>query len=103
MIPSSTTSMERARKNLATTLRALASVGQAPVAKAMGISEGQISKLKSERLEEFCELLAHCGLKVVPQDHKCYPQKYVDSLHYLAERGMQLPPPDEIEDEMGLY
>ena len=101
--PLSMNPQERARKNAATALQALHSVGQATVARAMEVSEGHISKIKSERLDELCELLAHCGLKVVPQDHKCFPQDYVNNLHYFARRGMELPPPDEIESEMGIY
>lgn len=97
------TPQERARKNTATALQALHSVGQAPVARAMGVSEGHISKIKSERLEELCELLAHCGMKIVPINFKCFDEKYVEHLRYFASKGVNLPPPDEIEEEMGIY
>lgn len=62
---------ERARKNHAMVLTGLSRIGQVNVAKALGVSEGQISKMKDNQLEQFAKLLAACELKVVGTGRKC--------------------------------
>jgi transcriptional regulator with XRE-family HTH domain len=72
---------ETARKSRAALLRGLASVGQANVANALGVSETMVSRWKSEgELDRIAALLDLCGLKATPRDHKCYPPDYVEWL-----------------------
>lgn len=86
MSPSSITPPERARKTQSVILRAMQEPGrQTAVATCMGVSESTVSRLKSEHLEQFCVLLAHLGLKVVPQGMQCFPEDKVQALLTLAK------------------
>lgn len=72
---------ERARKNLAAILRGLSRAGQATLAAELHVSESTVSRMKSEGdLERVSKLLALCGLKIVPEDMRCYPPEYVEWL-----------------------
>lgn len=77
--------LERARKNLASIFKGLSSVGQVTVAKALSISEGTVSKMKSDDLPTVADLLAICGLKVVPETYQCYEPKVIDAILALAQ------------------
>jgi hypothetical protein len=79
-----------ARKSQSLILQTLASVGQAPVAKALDVSEATVSRMKSEQLESFTAFLATLNLKIVPAEHKCYEPAYIEHLHYFAKIGMQM-------------
>ncbi len=62
----------RARKNHATVLKCMQARGvQAMLAAQMNCAESTVSRWKGEPLVEFTELLAHLGLKVVPEDYEC--------------------------------
>lgn len=76
---------ERARKNLASIFRGLSNSGQVTVAKALSISEGEVSKMKSEELPQLCDLLAVCGLKVVPESFQCYEPRVIEAILALAQ------------------
>lgn len=78
----------RARKIQSTILQGVSRTGQTPLSKAMQVSEATISRLVSEHLEKFCEVLSIIGLKVVPVEMQCYDKKTIDSLTYFAELGM---------------
>ncbi|UZM14839.1 lambda phage CII family protein [Pseudomonas kielensis] len=56
----------RARKNNAVLMQRLASVGNAPVAFAVGCDEATISRMKPEKFEQFAQILAVLDLKIVP-------------------------------------
>lgn len=89
MPPLSAVPTERARKSEQTVLHALAAPGRAvAIATAMGCSEATISRLKNEHLEQFCRLLAHAGLKVVPVEMQCFPHDRVQALLTLAKERM---------------
>jgi DNA-directed RNA polymerase specialized sigma24 family protein len=45
--------IERARKNVQVILQALAATGQAELAKAMGVHESTISRLKEKDIDQF--------------------------------------------------
>lgn len=81
---------ERARKNLAGILRALASVGQARVAEAMGVSESTVSRWKDEggELERFARLLAVLGQKNVGQDRECVKGDEFRFMTRIASRAL---------------
>lgn len=62
---------ERARKIESAVLQGLASQGQVTAAKALGVSESAISRLKDGQIHVVAQLLAYLGLKVVPEQVKC--------------------------------
>lgn len=91
------TKPDRARKNEAAILRALASLGQAHLAELMGVSESLISRQKSEgHLAKTAEMLAHLGLKVVPERMQCFDPEYVEHLRALAQLGLRQPSADQV-------
>ena len=86
-----------ARKNEALILKALASFGQARLAELMGVSESLISRQKSEgHLAKTAEMLAHLGLKVVPERMQCFDPEYVEHLRALAQLGLRQPSADQV-------
>lgn len=81
---------ERARKAAGTILQALQVQGMGvAIAAAMGVSESTVSRLKNEHLDDFCRLLAHAGLKVVPADRVCIDPKKLEALATIAAAAMQ--------------
>jgi hypothetical protein len=81
--------VERARKNVQVILQHLAATGQNELAKAMGVHESTVSRLKGEHLETLGHALAHMGLKVVPVGVECYDPEYVAALRTLANVGIK--------------
>lgn len=80
-----------ARKSQTLILQRLASAGQAPVARALAVSEATISRMKGETVESFTALLGVLGLKVVAAEDNYYPPDYIAHLHYFAKRGIAMP------------
>lgn len=76
----STSPAALARKNSAVVLRALAQIGQKPVADAIGKDVAQVSRWQAERLGEVATILAALGLKVVPISMQCFDEKTVEAL-----------------------
>lgn len=89
MPSASPSAAETSRNSLALVLHTLARAKQADIADAMRTSETTVSRLKTEHLESFCELLAHAGLKVVPIDADVYPRSRIDALLLLARERLQ--------------
>lgn len=75
---------QRARKNEKVILSALADTGQAVAAGFMGVSESTVSRMKDQELEKLSDILAACGLKVVPESMQCFPAERVEALRILA-------------------
>ena len=65
MAASSPTPQERARKYAALIMQRLAG-SQDAIAATMGVSGSTISRLKADHIDSFTAVLAHAGLKVVP-------------------------------------
>lgn len=76
------------RKSLSAIFNGLQRVGQVHVAQALSVSEGTISRLKSEEMPRFADLLTVCGLKVVPEGFRCYEPKVIDALLVLAKEKL---------------
>lgn len=90
----------RARKNLSTIFTGLSNVGQVTVAKALQVSEGQVSKMKTDDLPTIADVLAVCGLKVVPESFRCYEPRVIDALLVLAKDKLnRMRGPEELEWE----
>ena len=80
----------RARRNYVVLMQALASVGNAPVALAVGVDEATISRMKPEKFEQFCQILAVLDLKVVPKAMQCFDKRDIETLLHQAKRNMDL-------------
>lgn len=79
----------RTRKNLATILQGLASVGQSVVAQALGVSESTISRMKEKELPELAKFLALIGRKAVPVEMKCYRPDAIAAIFTLARMTVE--------------
>lgn len=84
---------ERARKNEQIVLQAFAAMGQGELAKAMGVHDSTVSRMKEGGIETFAKVLAHLSLKVVPVGVECFDPEYVTALRTLAARGVGAEPP----------
>lgn len=80
---------ERARKNLQAILRRLSSVGQASLATGLNVSEATISRWKAEQLEQCARAISLLGLKVVPQEMRCYHPQKIDAILTLAKAHLE--------------
>lgn len=79
----------RARKNEAQILQRLLRIGQSVVAQRMGVSESKVSRFKNGELAEMAAFLAALGLKVVPEDVKCFEPKKIGAILELAKAHLQ--------------
>ena len=79
----------RARKNNAVLMQRLASVGNAPVAFAVGCDEATISRMKPEKFEQFAQILAVLDLKIVPTHMRCFNERDIEAILYQAKRWME--------------
>ena len=84
MPPASPALDSYARKQLTVVLQRLASVGLSPAAQAIGVDESTVSRMKSVELPRIAQLLSTLGLKVVPEEYKCYPLEHLEALRVLA-------------------
>ncbi|HFK9714508.1 TPA: CII family transcriptional regulator [Pseudomonas aeruginosa] len=75
----------RARKNYSLIVQRLASVGNAPVAHAVGCDKSTISRMKPEKFLEFARILAVLDLKVVGNEMKCFNEKEIAAILHLAK------------------
>lgn len=80
---------ERSRKNYSVLLQRLASIGGGPVALAMGCDETTISRLKSEKLLFFSDLMAALDLKIVPTDARCFRERDIAAYLHMAKLHME--------------
>ncbi|MBD8493852.1 transcriptional regulator [Pseudomonas syringae] len=79
----------RARKNMAVLMQRLASIGNGPVALAVGCDEATISRMKPEKFQQFSEILAVLDLKIVPTDMRCFNQRDIEAIFHQAKRWME--------------
>ncbi|QZX85329.1 CII family transcriptional regulator [Metapseudomonas otitidis] len=79
----------RARKNFAVLMQRLASVGNAPVALAVGCDEATISRMKPDKFQQFAEILAVLDLKIVPKEMRCFHERDIETILHQAKRYME--------------
>ncbi|KEX95152.1 hypothetical protein HA62_29685 [Pseudomonas putida] len=79
----------RARKNYAVLMQRLASIGNGPVALAVGCDEATISRMKPEKFEQFAAILAVLDLKIVPNEMRCFNQRDIEAIFHQAKRWME--------------
>lgn len=86
-------------------MRALAKVGQRPTARALGVSDTKISRMKSDgEIAAIADFLTAIELKVVPIDARVIPEgmkpyrpESIAALMQLAkERLQELESPDQL-------
>lgn len=87
-----------ARKSLTAILNAVERVGQNTIAEGCGVDPSTITGDKAKYWPRFAKTLAISGLKVVPDNHKCYSPEYIEHLHYFAKLGMDDAKPALVED-----
>lgn len=98
MTASSQIKLEVARRNLKNILQAASGKTEEDLAKAMGVSDSVVQRLKSVHGENFAALLAELDLKIVPAHVKCYEPAYVEALKTLARAQVnENEPPRELE------
>lgn len=76
----------RSRKNMVILMQRLSSVGNAPVAAAVGCDEATISRMKPEKFQQFAEILAVLDLKIVPKGMRCFDERDIEAILYQAKR-----------------
>ena len=79
----------RARKNLHFVLQRVTSMGNAPIAVAMGCDEATISRMRPEKFEQFSQILAVLGLKVVPCEMRCFNERDIEMFIHGSKRWME--------------
>lgn len=77
----------RANKSHTRILQALDKTQQNNIAVALGCDESKVSRAKSD-LQWFCQVLAVCGLKVVPTEFKALDRDFVDALLVMNKKLM---------------
>ncbi len=70
----------RANKSHTRILQALDKTGQQNAALVLECDPSKVSRVKSGELEWFCNLLAVCGLKVVPIEYKALDRDFVEAM-----------------------
>lgn len=71
---------QKSRKMLALVFSQFSDQKQSVIAAAIGVSDGTVSKFKSEHMETCCKLLAAAGLKIVPAHFECHKPEYMQWL-----------------------
>lgn len=79
----------RSRKNYSILMQKLMSIGNAPVAQAVGVDEATISRMKPEQFERFSQILAVLDLKIVPTEMRVFNERDVEALFHQAKRWME--------------
>lgn len=79
----------RARKIAALVLRHVHDGKQAAIAAAIGCNDSTVSRLLSDHLDKLSQVLAHAGLKVVPEHYRCVDPEVARAVEVLHERAMQ--------------
>jgi hypothetical protein len=83
---------ELARRGYSAFLKAIAERRQGDIANAMGLSDTNVSELKTKHMERCIALLAHCGLKLAPADARVLPEVTYQFLTVTHQRVMARDP-----------
>lgn len=82
----STEQAAKANKSYTRILHALEKTGQSRVADAIDCDASKISRLKAGELEQFCQILAVCGLKIVPTEFKALDRELVSAMLVMNQK-----------------
>lgn len=78
-----------ARKIVSTVLQAAHGGRQVQIAAALGVNESTVSRLLSDHLPKLAEILARCGLKVVPAHWRCVDPDVAKAMDLLHSRAIE--------------
>ena len=62
---------------------------QTAIAAAIGVHESTVSRLLSDHLDKLAQVLAHAGLKVVPESYRCVDPNVAHAIEIIHERAMR--------------
>lgn len=79
----------RAQRIHTAILQALAKISQARVAELIGAAPSTVTLFKDEQLARFTQVLAACGLKVVPDTEESVDMNEVRALRVIARARIQ--------------
>lgn len=65
------TARDRAQSGYSLFLRRIGKVKAGDIARMMDLTDGQLSEIKTKKVEDALLLLAHLGLKCVPAEFRC--------------------------------
>lgn len=91
-------------------LQGLDKAGQANVAACVGVDPSTISRKKERKasgksdFELMCDVLACCGLKIVPQEYQSYSKPHIEAIFLLAQNnlGRAISVDDLFHDELAV-
>lgn len=86
--------MHRSRNMQSDILHAVAEVKQVNVAKCFGVESSTVgrwidSKNPDSQVVRFCDMLAICGLKIVPENAQCYNKDKIGILFHITKDYFQ--------------
>lgn len=86
--------MQRSRNMQSDILHAVAEAKQVNVAKCLDVDSSTVgrwldSSKPDSQLVRFCNMLAFCGLKVVPANAQCYDKEKIDILFHITKYHFQ--------------
>lgn len=86
--------MQRSRNMQSDVLHAVAEVKQVNVAKCLDVDSSTVgrwldSSKPDSQLVRFCDILAFCGLKIVPANAKHYDKEKIDILFHITKYHFQ--------------
>ena len=86
--------MHRSRNMQSDILHAVAEVKQVNVAKCFGVESSTVgrwldSKNPDSQMVRFCDMLAICGLKIVPENAQCYNKDKIGILFHITKDYFQ--------------
>jgi len=76
----------RARRIESLVVQATQGGKQTAIAAALGVHESTVSRLLSEHLPKLAAILAHGGMKVVPEHYRCVDPKVADAIDVLHQK-----------------
>lgn len=102
--------VQRSRNMQSDILHAVAETRQVNVAKCLGVESSTVgrwldSKNPESQVVRFCDMLALCGLKVVPANAKCYDAAKIEILFRISKDHFQrLDAVDDFfQNDAGMY
>jgi hemoglobin-like flavoprotein len=79
----------RARKITSTVMQHVHADRQTAIAAAIGVHESTVSRLLSDHLDKLAQVLAHAGLKVVPEAYRCVDPEVARAIEIIHDKAMQ--------------
>jgi hypothetical protein len=88
MAPAYVDPSARARKITSLVMHHVHDGKQVAIATALGVHESTVSRLLSDHLEKLAQVLAHAGLKVVPEGFRCVDPEVAHAIEVIHAKAM---------------